>query len=136
MGHEVSIQPEVLWGLVLITVVGAIWNASSVVLAAINAHARLGLIYVVVNLVSLLLAYVLSDQFGWPGLLGALLVADVLVLIWVLPKTLAPNSNIESSCVTWEWVIGTDMLRPEAKRNLKSDKPLQPTDRQNRITVG
>jgi len=88
LGHEVNIQPEVLWGLVLITVVGAIWNASSVVLAAINAHARLGLIYVVVNLVSLLLAYVLSDQFGWPGLLGALLVADVLVLIWVLPKVM------------------------------------------------
>lgn len=88
LGHEVSIQPEVLWGLVLITVVGAIWNASSVVLAAINAHARLGLIYVLVNLASLLLAYVLSEQFGWTGLLGALLLADVLLLIWVLPKVM------------------------------------------------
>ena len=33
-------------------------------------------------------------------------------------------------------MIGTETLRPEAKRNLKSDKPLHPIERQNRITVG
>jgi hypothetical protein len=43
---------------------------------------------------------------------------------------------MESSKVTCEWVMGTDMLRPEAKRNLKSDKPLQPTDLQKPMTVG
>jgi O-antigen/teichoic acid export membrane protein len=88
LGREVQIQSEVLWGLVLITVFGAVWNVSSVVLAAINAHARLGLIYVLVNLLCLPLAYGLSLQLGWAGLLGALLLADVLVLLWLLPRVM------------------------------------------------
>lgn len=88
LGSDALIKPELLLGLVSITVIGAVWNASSVVLVAINAHARLGLIYVLANLLGLLLAYGLGHFLGWTGLLGSLLMIDVLILSWVLPKVM------------------------------------------------
>lgn len=88
LGQNALIRSELLFGLVMITVIGAVWNASSVVLVAINAHARLGLIYVLANTMGLLLAYGLSRHLGWSGLLISLLMVDVLILIWVLPKVI------------------------------------------------
>ena len=54
----------------------------------------------------------------------------------VLPSTLAPSSTMLSSSLTLVCVTGTVPVRPEASRSLKSDKPSQPMERQNRMTVG
>jgi O-antigen/teichoic acid export membrane protein len=89
LGSKAHFEPLVLSFLILVTVVSAIWNASSVVLAAINEHAGMGARYVLVNALCLGLAWLLTPAFGWWGMLPALVLAEVLLLAWVMPKVMA-----------------------------------------------
>jgi O-antigen/teichoic acid export membrane protein len=88
LGSKAHFEPLVLGLLVLVTMISATWNASSVVLAAINAHAGLGARYVLVNGLCLGLAWWLTPIFGWYGLLPALILAEVLLLAWIMPKVM------------------------------------------------
>lgn len=88
LGSKAHFEPLVLIFLVLITIISAMWNASAVVLTATNAHAGLGARYVAVNGVCLCVAWVLTPLFGWLGLLPALVLAELILLPWVLSKVL------------------------------------------------
>jgi O-antigen/teichoic acid export membrane protein len=85
LGSKTHFEPMVLTFLILVTVISAIWNASSVVLAAINEHAELGARYVLVNGLCLGLAWFLTPTFGWWGLLPTLVFAEALLLAWIMP---------------------------------------------------
>src|SRR5258708_2678670 len=54
----------------------------------------------------------------------------------VLSSTFAPKSVAVSPRCTWLWLTWIVPVKPVASFSLKSDKPWQPSDRQNRITVG
>jgi O-antigen/teichoic acid export membrane protein len=97
LGSQATYSATFLNSLIVVTAISAAWNASSVVLAAINAHARLGLIYVVVNGLTLLLAYSLTPAFGWLALLGGMLMAEVILTLYVMPCVLSITRDRSSS---------------------------------------
>lgn len=85
----VVFDPIVLLALVLVSVVSATWNASSVVLAAINAHAGLGVRYVLVNALCMAGAWLTTPWLDWAGLLPWMIVAEVILLAWIWPQVMA-----------------------------------------------
>ena len=88
LGSGAAYNALVLNTLVLITVFSAIWNASSVVMSATNTHAGLSARYVVANAACFGLAWLLTPLYQWSGLLAALLLAELLLFVWVLPRVL------------------------------------------------
>lgn len=93
LGSKAHFEPTVLSLLILATAFSAIWNASSVVLSAINAHAGLGIRYVMVNATCLAIAWLLTPALGWWGMLPTLVLAEVLLLAWVMPKVMAITND-------------------------------------------
>ena len=93
LGSGAGYKPLVLNALVLITVLSAIWNASSVVLSATNTHAGLSVRYVLANGLCMGLAWLLTPSLQWYGLLTSLLLAEVLLLVWVLPRVLRQTQD-------------------------------------------
>jgi O-antigen/teichoic acid export membrane protein len=93
LGSSANFEPRLLAALVMITVISAIWNSSSVVLSAINAHAGLGARYVIVNASCLALAWALTPAFGWWGLLPALVLAELVLFAWVIPQVMTTTHD-------------------------------------------
>ncbi len=84
-GHH---DQAILLMLLAVSLVSAVWNVSSVVLTATNAHVRLSLVFLVVNASGLGLAALLGQlpgDVGRMGLLAALLTVEAAMLAWVLP---------------------------------------------------
>lgn len=88
LGTAAPFDQTVMFALVLITVLTAVWNASSVVMSAVNAHAGFGACYVFVNTFCLGSAWWMTGTTGWVGLLTWLVVAEVVLLMWVFPRVL------------------------------------------------
>jgi len=84
LGHGHHDQP-MLWWLLAVSWVSAVWNVSSIVLTATNTHLRLSVIFLGANTVGLGLAALAGLWTGMPGLLAALLLVEVTMLAWVLP---------------------------------------------------
>lgn len=93
LGADARFEWTLLVLLVLLATVSAVWNASSVVLAAINAHLQLGIRYVALQGIALAAAWVLTAPLGWYGLVGGLLLAEVLLLMWVTPRALTTTQD-------------------------------------------
>ena len=74
-----------LVGLLLVSWVSAVWNVSSIVLTATNRHVRLSAVFLTVNALGLALAWGLGAVSGLPALVGALVCAELLMLLWVTP---------------------------------------------------
>ncbi|MEY2838604.1 MAG: hypothetical protein RJB60_903 [Pseudomonadota bacterium] len=88
LGEATKFDTTILIFLISMTLFSATWSSSSVVLTAINAHGGLGLRYVLVNAICLGLTWVLTPSFGWWGMLAPLVLAEVLLLAWILPKVM------------------------------------------------
>jgi O-antigen/teichoic acid export membrane protein len=88
LGNNGSYDSLLLNGIMSLTIISAIWNASAVVLVAINVHAKLGLTYVTVSGLSLCLAAVIAPYFGLSGLIVSILVGELLILIWVMLRVI------------------------------------------------
>ena len=98
--------------LLAVSWVSAVWNVSSIVLTATNAHVRLSAIFLVVNASGLGLAMLLGrlpDEAGQAGLLAALLAVEVTMLAWVLPA--AWRHSGDGAGAFWGWV-GQAVRRP------------------------
>lgn len=88
LGAEAPFDPWVLAALIVVSVISAVWHASSVVLVAINHHLQLGAIYVTANAVCLSAAAIFTSSLHWVGLFAPLLTAELALLVWVLPRVL------------------------------------------------
>jgi O-antigen/teichoic acid export membrane protein len=119
LGSAAHFDPLVLGFLVLLTVVSAIWNASSVVLAAINAHAGLGVRYVLVNAMCLGLAWALTPSWGWWGLLPTLVLAEVLLLAWVMPQVMTVTQDHMLAFVREGLIDGPRSLLKKLQRRVR-----------------
>lgn len=89
-GHHSAL---ILNTLALAALVSAVWNVSSVVLAAINAHTRFTAIYLSVNLVAQLASIPAYQHLGMPGLLACQLLAEVLMASWIWPEVLKTTKD-------------------------------------------
>jgi O-antigen/teichoic acid export membrane protein len=83
----------IFYTLIIVTMVSAIWNSNSVVLAATNSHARLGLQYVLANAVCLGMGAMVAKYMGIDGLLACLVLAEVVLLILVAPQAIAKTQD-------------------------------------------
>jgi O-antigen/teichoic acid export membrane protein len=83
----------ILLMLLAVSLVSAVWNVSSVVLTATNAHVRLSVVFLVVNALGMALAAFAGLSVGMTGLLAALLLVEVAMLAWVLPAALKASGD-------------------------------------------
>jgi O-antigen/teichoic acid export membrane protein len=88
IGNAAHFDPWVYAALVLMTALTALWGASSVVLVATNLHLRLGAVYVLLNAISLAVASLLAPHWQWRGLLLPLLLTEIVLMGWILPRAL------------------------------------------------
>ena len=72
---------------------GRLAGASVVVLTAINAHLRVGLVFVLALGAGLALSQLLGPALGWAGLLGPLLAAEGGMLLWVMARVLRVSGD-------------------------------------------
>jgi O-antigen/teichoic acid export membrane protein len=100
----------ILLGLLVVSLISAIWNASSVVLASINAHARIAAAYVGVNAACLALGVVMGWQAGMYGLLASLILAECLLLIYVVPQALNASGDTLPDFLQGVWRDSTERL--------------------------
>jgi len=87
----------VLNSLALAALISALWNVSSVVLAAINAHTRFTAIYLGVNALALAASVPAYQHLGMPGLLACQVLPEALMVAWVLPAVLAVSGDSASA---------------------------------------
>jgi O-antigen/teichoic acid export membrane protein len=93
-GHHNAL---VLNSLALAALISALWNVSSVVLAAINAHTRFTAIYLGVNALALAASVPAYQHLGMPGLLAFQVLPEALMVAWVLPAVLAVSGDSASA---------------------------------------
>ncbi len=103
LGPKVQVDPTVLMALVVVTVLSVVWNASSVVMSAINAHARLGALYVLANGACMALAWWLTPTLQWWGLLPMLVLAELVLLLWVFPQVLRLTGDTVGQFLAGAW---------------------------------
>jgi O-antigen/teichoic acid export membrane protein len=78
-----------LMGLLLATVISAIWNASSIVLYATNRHARYGYFLLLVSAITVFLCYPAAAHFSLYGVSVVLLLSEVAMMLFVFNQSLA-----------------------------------------------
>ena len=78
----------VLNTLAMVALLSALWNVSSVLLAAINAHTRFTLVYLIINALSLAASVPACRSHGIQGMLACQVVAEVLMLAWMWPTVM------------------------------------------------
>jgi O-antigen/teichoic acid export membrane protein len=93
LGAQQTYQPSLLLWLVAIAGVSALWNASSIVLAATNQHGRMGVNMVLSSAVAIGLGSAFIGQLGQQGFLVILLTAEVAMLLTVLPQALQASGD-------------------------------------------
>lgn len=119
LGPGVLVDDSVFATLVVLTALSAAWNASAVVLTAINSHLRLGLVYVAANGLALAVATWATSAFGWEGLLGPMVAAELLLLSWVLRRVLRTTGEqfrVFASQMFSETWLRLRRLMPHASR--------------------
>lgn len=93
LGESGAYDEEVLMALIAASAISSVWTASSVVMAAINAHARLGVFFVIANAMSLACMYALTATMGWTGIFLPMLLAEAALMAWVLPAVLRKTED-------------------------------------------
>jgi O-antigen/teichoic acid export membrane protein len=73
--------------LMAVVLLNSLWNASSAVPLAANKHQGLATVVLVLNCISLLLAYPLIKNFGVRGAGGALLLCEICMCAYVIPAS-------------------------------------------------
>lgn len=87
--YKVSPGRDLLGLLLLGVVINSFWLTSSTLLAAINRHQKLALLYLIGTSASLVLAIYLTRVWGLDGAAGAMLLNEMVMVYYVFPTTLA-----------------------------------------------
>ena len=85
----VHMQWDIFVLFVAILMVNGLWQASLMLVYATNRHMRFAAVYVAVNLGALVGAYVLGQMFGLTGVAASVLVAEVIMVVYVVRGCLA-----------------------------------------------
>lgn len=93
LGEATPHDPALLWWLLAIAGVGALWNASSIVLAATNQHARMGATLVTSAALAVGLGAAGMPLLGLHGFLGVMLAAEAVMWAAVVPRALEVSGD-------------------------------------------
>ncbi|WP_159098979.1 lipopolysaccharide biosynthesis protein [Aquabacterium olei] len=88
LGSSANFQPFVLHWLLAASAVSSLWNTSSIVLASSNSHSGMGVAMVVSSALSILLGWELTESHGLVGMLISLLIGEVTIFLYVVPRAL------------------------------------------------
>ena len=88
-GGAVHMQWDIFVVFLAILIVNGLWLASLMLVYTTNRHARVAVVYVVVNFAALAGAYVLGQMFGLTGVAISVLAAEVIMAIYVVRGCLA-----------------------------------------------
>jgi len=86
---KLPFDPTLFGLLLLVVVANSLWSTSYVVLLSVNCHQRLAAVYVAATGLSLAIALVLTRLIGLHGTALALLVIDIFMSTYVVPRSLA-----------------------------------------------
>lgn len=93
LGNTVSYDQRLAAALLLYTLQSVFWMTSANLLMAINKHYRVAEVMFAAAVLSVLLGILGAKTMGLHGLAMALLVADVLLPLWVVPRLLYDYDN-------------------------------------------
>lgn len=93
LGPTGAYDGHVLMALIAASVISSVWTASYVVMAAINAHTRMGILFVIANAISLGAMYALAQALGWSGIFVPMLLAELVLMAWVLPQVIRTTQD-------------------------------------------
>lgn len=85
---KVKLEPGFFYLMLLVMIVNSLWFTSSIVMASINRHETMAVIYLSACLTSVLLAYGLIYFFELRAIPIALLIIDIVMAVYVLQKSL------------------------------------------------
>lgn len=88
LGSAVVYNNFLFQGLLLVAVFSALWGVSSTVLVAVNAHMRMGLIFVAVNAAGIGIMWLISTHFGMQSVVFPMFLVELILLVSVLPQAL------------------------------------------------
>ena len=74
--------------LLIVVVFYSLWSTSSTLVAAINLHERLALVYTVATGITVCLTYAAARRYGLYGAAGSLLLSELIMDVYVLPSAL------------------------------------------------
>ena len=74
--------------LLVVVVFYSLWSTSSTLVAAINLHERLALVYTIATGVTVCLTYLAARHYGLYGAAGSLLLSEIIMDVYVLPSAL------------------------------------------------
>lgn len=87
--HKQGLYNEfILKGLLVVSGFFSIWGVSSIVLTAVNSHAKMATYYVLINCLGCFLSYIFSIYLGIQGFIYCLILVEVLMMLIVLPMAL------------------------------------------------
>lgn len=122
LGPTGAYDGHVLMALIAASVISSVWTASYVVMAAINAHTRMGILFVIANAISLGSMYALAQALGWSGIFVPMLLAELVLMAWVLPQVIRTTQDSMAEFLRSAVVDGprsimhkiTQWVRPQA----------------------
>ena len=92
--HKQGLYNEfILQGLLVVSGFFSIWGVSSIVLTAVNAHAKMATYYVIINSFGCIFSYIFSIFLGIQGFIYTLILVEVLMMIVVLPMALEVSKD-------------------------------------------
>jgi O-antigen/teichoic acid export membrane protein len=74
--------------LLIVVVFYSLWSTSSTLVAAINKHERLAVVYTIATGLTVCLTYIAARRYGLYGAAGSLLLSEIIMDVYVLPSAL------------------------------------------------
>jgi O-antigen/teichoic acid export membrane protein len=107
---KVPSSPGLVGMLLVVVVFYSLWSTSSTLVAAINLHERLAMVYSVATGITVVLTYFAARRYGLYGAAGSLLLSEIIMDAYVLP------SSLKISHDTYSGFFGSLVHFPSALR--------------------
>jgi O-antigen/teichoic acid export membrane protein len=107
---KVPSSPGLIGLLLIVVVFYALWSTSSTLVAAINLHERLAMVYTFATGVTVVLTYFAAKRYGLYGAAGSLLLSELIMDGYVLPSSLRISQD------TWGGFLGALLHYPRSLR--------------------
>jgi O-antigen/teichoic acid export membrane protein len=107
---KVPSSPGLIGLLLIVVVFYALWSTSSTLVAAINLHERLAMVYTFATGITVVLTYFAARRYGLYGAAASLLLSELIMDAYVLPASLRISGD------SWGGFLGALVHYPRSLR--------------------
>jgi O-antigen/teichoic acid export membrane protein len=107
---KVPSSPGLVGLLLVVVVFYSLWSTSSTLVAAINLHERLAMVYSFATGITVVVTYFAARKYGLFGAAGSLLLSELIMDAYVLPASLKISGD------TWGGFMGAMLHYPQSLR--------------------